>query len=47
MLTLTWDKENSTLAADSVVAATLRLAMGEDLGTVDNYDFNIIISCAA
>jgi hypothetical protein len=47
MLTLTWDKENSTLAAGSVVAATLTLAMGEDSGTVDSFDFNIIISCAA
>ena len=47
MLTLTWDKENSTLAAGSVVTATLTLAMGEDLGTVDNFDFNIIISCDA
>jgi hypothetical protein len=25
----------------------LTLAMGEDSGTVDNFDFNIIISCDA
>ena len=43
VLTLSWDKENSSLIADQVVAATLTLTMGEDLETVDNFEFNIII----
>jgi len=43
MLTLTWDKEGASLTAGSVVAATLTLSMGQDDGTVDNFDFNILI----
>ena len=43
MLSLTWDKEGFSLSAGSVVAATLTLTMGQDTGTVDTFDFNLII----
>jgi len=46
VLTLSWDKENATLIAGQVVAATLTLTMGEDLETVDSFEFNIIIKAS-
>ena len=43
MIDLTWDKEDSSLSAGSVVSATLTLTMSQDTGVVDSFDFNIII----
>lgn len=47
VLTLTWDKEGSTLAAGAVVPANLTLQVAEDTGDVTSFNVNIIISGTA
>jgi hypothetical protein len=43
-LTLTWNKEGSTLLAGSIVQATLTLTVASNTGTLSTFSFNIIIS---
>jgi hypothetical protein len=43
-LTLTWDKQGSTLPAGSIVQATLTLTVASNTGTLSTFSFNIIIS---
>jgi hypothetical protein len=43
MLSLTWNKEDFSLPAGSVVATTLTLTVAQDSGEVDSFDFNITI----
>jgi len=47
LMTLSWDKEDTTINPDSVVAATLTLAAAEDMADVDSFNFNIIIQGTA
>jgi len=47
LLTLSWDKEGSTLAPGMVVAATITLSTAADVGDLDSFSFNIIFECSA
>jgi hypothetical protein len=47
VLTLTWNKEGSTLAAGAVVSATLTLRVAADPGDVSNFSMNIVINGSA
>jgi hypothetical protein len=47
VLTLTWDKEGSSLAAGAVVAATLSLHVASNPGSVTSFSMNIVISGTA
>lgn len=47
ILTLTWDKQDSTLAAGSSVAATLKLTTAADAGSLTSFSFNLVIQGAA
>jgi hypothetical protein len=47
VLSLSWDKEGSSLAAGGVVAATLTLQVAADTGDVTSFNVNIIISGTA
>lgn len=43
LMTLSWNKENTTLNPGSVIAATLTLSAAQDMADVDSFSFNIII----
>jgi hypothetical protein len=43
LMALGWDKENTTLAPGSVIAATLTLSAAQDMADVDSFSFNIVI----
>jgi hypothetical protein len=47
VLTLTWDKEGSSLAPGAVVAATVSLHVASNPGSVTSFSMNIIISGTA
>jgi hypothetical protein len=47
LMTLSWNKEGTTLNPGSVVAATLTLSAAQDMADVDSFDFNIIIQGTA
>ena len=47
ILTLTWDKESTALAAGSVMAATLKLTVPQDAGSLSSSNCNIIIEGSA
>jgi hypothetical protein len=47
VLTLTWNKEGSRLAAASTTAATFTLTVAQNPVGVTNFNFNIIISGSA
>lgn len=47
VLTLTWDKEGSSLAAGAVVAATVSLHVASNPGSVTSFSMNIVISGTA
>jgi archaellum component FlaG (FlaF/FlaG flagellin family) len=41
VLTLTWNKEGTSIAADEVIAATLNLTAASDTGTLLDFSFDI------
>jgi hypothetical protein len=43
LMTLSWNKENTTLNPGSVIAATLTLSAAQDMADVDSFSFNIIV----
>ena len=43
-LTLTWNKQGSTIAAGALVAATLTLQVAADTGDLTDFSMNIVIS---
>ncbi|MCW4030449.1 MAG: hypothetical protein NWE92_12485 [Candidatus Bathyarchaeota archaeon] len=47
VVTLTWDKENSTLAAGAVTEAILTLTVANETGSITDFNFNIVISGSA
>lgn len=47
VLSLTWDKEGTSLAAGGVVPATLTLQVAADTGDVTSFNVNIVISGTA
>lgn len=47
VLTLTWDKEGSSLAPGAVVAATISLHVASNPGSVTSFSMNIVISGTA
>jgi hypothetical protein len=47
VLTLTWNKEGSSLAAGAVVPATLTLQVSSNPGSVTSFSMNIVISGSA
>jgi len=46
-LKLSWDKEGTSVHPGQIVEATLTLTMGEDIETVDSFNFNVIITGSA
>ena len=46
-LTLSWNKEGSSLAAGDIVPATLTLTVGQDAGALSSFSFNIVVSGSA
>jgi hypothetical protein len=47
VLTLSWNKEGSSLAAGAVVPATLTLQVAQNTGSVTSFSMNIVISGVA
>ncbi len=47
VLTLTWNKETTTLAAGAVVPATLTLQVAAEPGSVTSFSMNIVITGTA
>jgi len=47
VLTLTWNKEGSTISAGGIVPATLTLQVSADPGTISTFNMNIVISGTA
>lgn len=47
VLTLTWDKEGTSLAPGAVVAATISLHVASNPGSVTSFSMNIVISGTA
>ena len=46
-LTLSWDKQGSTLSKDAIVPVTLTLMVAADTGTLSSFSLNIVISGTA
>jgi len=43
LLSLIWDKEETQLEPDAIVAATLTLAIPRDAQNLDSFNFNVVI----
>ncbi len=44
VLTLSWDREGTTLASGTTVAATLTLTVADNTGDLTSFDLNIVVS---
>lgn len=43
-LSLTWDKENFNLNPDEIVTTTITLEIAQDINSIDDFNFDIIIT---